>query len=187
MESVNNGVPSGPRGPVLLVVIVLYRQKLAESLSFLSSEGTLTARPELRSLVNVLLYDNSPDAQAISSFNLNLYYVHNASNGGLRAAYDEALVRAVPARIPWILLLDQDTQFGGAFLLELIALLNRHDTDSSLAAIVPHLQSSGTHISPGRVRFGRSTVPLIGFSGIPPFQVMALIRDLRCALLSCKK
>jgi hypothetical protein len=90
----------------------------------------------------------------------------------LFAAYEEALIQATAAAIPWILLLDQDTHFFPAFLCELLSTIQ--ETDKGVAAIVPHLQCNDVAISPAKVRFGRSSRPIPELSGIPGFRVTAL-------------
>jgi len=160
--------------PILQIVLVLYNQTTSQSSSFLSLQNTFAKRPELKNSVKVLLYDNSPGMQSNFDLACDLQYLHNPSNGGLLAAYTQALAHAIGGQIPWLLLLDQDTQFSPEFLVELLSLLGQVSEDKSVAAIVPQLQFNGLCISPARVRYGRSSAPIVGFTGVAPFKVTAL-------------
>src|SRR5690242_11885730 len=50
---------------VLLAVVVIYRQKITESTSFRSLQKAALERPELNDCLKLLVYDNSPCAQAV--------------------------------------------------------------------------------------------------------------------------
>jgi GT2 family glycosyltransferase len=167
-------IPGVNRGVMLQIVLVLYKQTALESSSFVSLQNALSERPELRDWVKVLLYDNSPTVQPALDRTFACEYVHNAGNGGLLAAYTEGLAQATQEHIPWILLLDQDSHFSSEFLLELLSLTTRVSSDDSVAAIVPRLCFNGSCISPARVRYGRSSVPIPTFTGVAPFKVTAL-------------
>jgi GT2 family glycosyltransferase len=145
-----------------------------ESSSFVSLQNALWEHPELKDSVKILLYDNSPARQPAFDRTFDYEYVHNAGNGGLLAAYSEGLAQATQEHIPWILLLDQDSHFSSEFLLELLSLTSRVSSDKSVAAIVPQLRFNGSCISPARVRYGRGSAPIAGFTGVAPFKVTAL-------------
>ncbi|HZQ68830.1 MAG TPA: glycosyltransferase [Terriglobales bacterium] len=163
-----------PGKPVLLVVLVIYRQAISESTSFGSLRNALLERPELTHCLRLLVYDNSLSAQAIPAVNVALEYVHNPNNGGLLAAYREGLARGLEDQIPWIMLLDQDTEFSADFLDELVSLATSHLSQEQVAAIVPGLRCGNRSISPARMRFGRSPIVIEGFSGIAQFKIRAL-------------
>jgi GT2 family glycosyltransferase len=82
-------------------------------------------------------------------------YKHDPCNSGIAAAYNWALGLAQSYGFPWLLLLDQDSQLPSTFLASLLDAMELHDTNQSVAAIVPFIKDGFAEISPMRVRFGR--------------------------------
>ena len=163
-----------PTGFLLLAVLVLYKERADDSASFRSLRHALSENATLASFLRILVYDNSPDAQVVPTVGIDVEYVHNPKNGGPLAAYREALERALQSNVPWVLLLDQDTEFEGSFLEELARAATTYVGQEEIAAIVPRLRCQRTSISPARRRFGRSPVVIENFSGVAPFAVTAL-------------
>ena len=161
-------------GLLLLAVLVLYKERANDSASFHSLRRALFENSESASFLRVLVYDNSPEPQVLPTLNIDVEYVHNPKNGGPLAAYNEALERALKSNIPWVLLLDQDTDFDATFLEELGRAAASYVGQEKVAAIVPQLRCQTTPISPARRRFGRSPVVIENFSGVAPFPITAL-------------
>ena len=126
--------------PSVLAIVVLYRVSPEQSPAVQSLLRFLTANPVLSAGIRILLYDNSPEPHTAPAFaGSTLAYCYDASNGGLVVAYNYGLAAAVAGGIPWLLLLDQDTQPTEAYLLELLALLPVAADDQRIAAFVPKL------------------------------------------------
>lgn len=87
----------------ILIVIVLYNQKLSESIAFNSlNDGN----------ESFLIYDNSNNIKEKKEYNLpNVKYVRDESNPGLSFAYNYAAFFAKNNGYNWLLLSDQDTLF----------------------------------------------------------------------------
>lgn len=90
----------------VLLVIVLYNQKLSEATTY----KTLCLD---KGEEKVFIWDNSPvsfyDKKELPQ---NVIYNHSPENLGLSYAYNRAVEYAIANSIPWVLLLDQDTQFS---------------------------------------------------------------------------
>jgi GT2 family glycosyltransferase len=106
------------------------------------------------SLVEVLIYDNSPQPQAKPCDELsNCTYVHNPNNGGTASAYVFACNYAAERGIEWLLLLDHDTLLPVGFFDAATAALT--DCLNQPCALVPWIKHDAHIISPARVtKFG---------------------------------
>lgn len=101
----------------LTIVLVLYKQLLAESTSYQS----LLQNQALLAGTNLIIHDNSPAPQPIphTRGNWNIRYRHAPDNPGLATAYNLALQDALALGHEWLLLLDQDTELQENYFLEL--------------------------------------------------------------------
>src|ERR1700761_8307149 len=130
------------------VVVALYQCTWQESRSISSLLRILDGHEDWAKYFSLLLYDNSPQAQpAPTTATLPVTYIHDASNGGLAAAYNAALSDAERKQCEWLLLLDQDTTLTPEFAGELLAVLSNNE-DSAMGAVVPKLIVHGALHSP---------------------------------------
>lgn len=102
----------------VLPIVVLYKQRIEESLTFLSLNQNLK---EMDIRMDVFVYDNSPEKQYSQQLfeweNFNITYLHDQNNSGLSKAYNTGADKAKALGKKWVLLLDQDTTFPEEFLL----------------------------------------------------------------------
>jgi glycosyltransferase involved in cell wall biosynthesis len=156
------------RGKVkILVVLVLYRVDLCESVTY-KSLTKLWAEDRPKCDVELLVYDNSERPIPVSvPKGLPYRYINNSTNGGLVTAYNTALNMAKETGAKWILLLDQDTQLPPGYLARQSLTIGATSADPSIVAVVPRVTSSGKRISPAWVRSGWRLEPVPAtFSGI---------------------
>jgi GT2 family glycosyltransferase len=133
----------------ILAVIVVYNCEFSASKSASSLLQILKESPELARHFSLVLYDNSAQPQSPpTSDDFAIHYVHDASNGGLAAAYNFALARAEAEEREWLLLFDQDTSPTREFLRELVAATGSLHEQARVAAIVPKLVVRGKVLSP---------------------------------------
>ncbi len=159
-ESVEEGSirDGGSAYPIrLLAIIVIYKMPPLETSSYLSLQQAKRALPAGRIKMEILLFDNSPNAQKPEKIPENVRYQAADQNVGLSSAYNKGLSLAVATGYDWLLTLDQDTTLPADFLVHLseVAATVAHDT--SVAAIVPSIKSGGKYISP--VRFVADALP----------------------------
>jgi len=130
-----------PRAAIL-IVLVLYRQSLRQSRSWITLEKSFAEAPALRGHFDLLIYDNSPNLsdEDLSGLEDSLY-VHDQHNSGLAGAYNYALRLAAERQTPWLLLLDQDTTLTADYLAEVAAVTSTVLDQPTVAAIVPKLES----------------------------------------------
>ena len=122
------------------VIVVLYQRAFHQSESLSSFLPILYRRPDWAAQFSLLIYDNSPQPQAIpAQAAFPVGYVHDPGNGGLAVAYNAALARAVAEGIEWILLLDQDTSLSMEFVGELLEVTRSLDARPEVGGIVPKL------------------------------------------------
>ena len=114
-------------------VVVLYECTFDDSRTLQSLAEICRRQNNLARRIALLIYDNSSRPQTI---NLNQWidcgsveYRHAEENGGLLAAYTEALKRAKENGIDWLLLLDQDTALSPTLFPVLFS-----DLESDLAS-----------------------------------------------------
>jgi GT2 family glycosyltransferase len=154
MSQVSLNVSHTAPSQTILPILVLYNCALETSetyRTFIASAHNASLDPSL-----IAVYDNSPVRHVSVAEEANLFaYRHDPSNSGLAAAYNWALEIAKSNGISWLLLLDQDSQLPSTFLALLVDAMEMHDTNQSVAAIVPFVKDGLAEISPRRVRFGR--------------------------------
>jgi GT2 family glycosyltransferase len=154
MSQLSQNIPHAEFRQTILPILVLYNCTLENSATyrtFLAAAKNAALDPAL-----IAVYDNSPVRQVSPAEELHLLvYKHDPSNGLLAAAFNWALGLAQSYGFPWLLLLDQDSQLPSTFLASLLDAMELHDTNQSVAAIVPFIKDGFAEISPMRVRFGR--------------------------------
>lgn len=128
------------------IVLVIYRQSLADSESFRSllENQALLAEHD----IELILHDNSPEPQPVPRLEgaLAVRYHHDAANPGLAAAYNLALRSARQRGSDWLLLLDQDTHLSTAYFRELLQVTP--DLESSCVCLVPRISDGQRQVSP---------------------------------------
>lgn len=130
---------------------------MGESATLQSLGSIFAKQPALRDQIGLLVYDNSPEPQSandLGHLDEAVQYRHDGSNGGLSTAYGYALELAVETRLPWLLLLDQDTTLSSEFFAELLTALEA-DPLAQVCAVVPRQVRDGAVLSPRLVRGGR--------------------------------
>jgi GT2 family glycosyltransferase len=164
-------------GPIVIqCVVVLYKCPAAESRTLRSLALFCKQRKDLAQRIALLIYDNSPDPQ-LPRFDESacgaIDYCHSGENGGLSAAYSKALAMALDSRIEWLLLLDQDTEFGGDFLPAMMAAITSI-VPAEICAIVPRVAQEEKILSPGFLTRFRRHILSAGFSGVHRKPISAL-------------
>jgi GT2 family glycosyltransferase len=131
-------------------VIVLYQCALGDSKTLQSLTSCCRQDSGLAYQLSTLVYDNSPSAQQFNVLDQGIRqaeYRHDASNGGLAAAYNYGLARAQKKEIDWLLLLDQDTVVVPELFSTLLRQISAR-VPADVCAMVPKLFHRGTVISP---------------------------------------
>lgn len=157
MDADPNPILVAPK-PVL-VVVVLYRTSIAASETCASLLECMRARPQLGALLNILLIDNSPEAQALP-LAFAAEYLHDGHNPGLASRYNEAMGRAVTSGAGWLLLLDDDTTLSASFFDHLLQNLDEVQGRQEVVAIIPRLVGGEHLLSPHLPAFREPTCSL---------------------------
>nr|WP_295972277.1 glycosyltransferase [uncultured Bacillus sp.] len=132
----------------ITMVMVLYKQKPEESVTFQTLKQTLFNKGQSCSEIALVLYDNSPEKQLFSPLDyegIHISYFHDARNLGIAEAYNFALSAAVENGSKWLLLLDHDTELTDAYIDHVLHLPEIPD---DVAAVVPKINCENTMISP---------------------------------------
>jgi len=138
----------------ILAIVVLYKMSFQASPSYSALNAALRDRPELAGKIDLLVVDNSPEAQPLPADFLG-QYLHDRTNPGLARRYNYALAAAAASRAAWLLLLDQDTTLTAAYIEEIETLSERLAGEEKIVAIVPKLLSGGALQSPHLPRYRR--------------------------------
>ena len=123
-----------------LVIIVLYKCKLHESVAFRSIYN-----PECKN-ISYYIYDNSPAKDEDALNNKNIKYVWDCNNGGVSKAYNQGAQYAASNQFDWIILLDQDTEFRGSEYLQKIE--KYHGLYPEINLFAPLVKTESSIISP---------------------------------------
>ena len=129
------------------IVIVLYRMGPAESPAF---QSALQARAGLSEgdAVQILLWDNSPEAASGAQLHDGVRYVHDPRNLGLACAYNRGLEMAIDAKSDWLITLDQDTSVPADYFLKMSLAATASRAIAGVGAIVPQIHAGGRIVSP---------------------------------------
>jgi len=132
----------------LLVVIVLYKITLKESLSFKTLLDSVSSAQK----ISLYVYDNSPSKSADKLLynNVSVKYVHDQNNGGISKAYNSAAKYAALQGKKWLLLLDQDSSLPVGFLDKIQNDIVKFPNEN---LFVPVLQQNNLILSPCKFRF----------------------------------
>jgi len=119
-------VESKPGLGSAIAVVVVYQRSWRQVHAGEWLESSLTNAPApdgsciLPRLGRLLVYDNSAESLGRPAATLpNCDYVHDASNGGTRAAFTRGLELAQRSGLAWVILLDHDTTLSARYFNEL--------------------------------------------------------------------
>lgn len=125
--------------PRRVFLIVLYNQKLSESVTFRTLYSQLTDVDKL------IVYDNSPKSMLDVAAS-NFVYIHDATNGGLVTAYNFAVERSRKSGDQWLTIFDQDTEIPDDFIHKMNLAV---DVFQDSAVLIPSVKlGDGTLLSP---------------------------------------
>ena len=150
----------------LQAVVVLYKQKIADSKSVRSLYEQIQNCPLE---ISLLIYDNSPAAQPAEDPIANLIpvtYIHDCTNGGLVPAYNQGMRMAEGEGTEWLLLLDQDTLLTAEYFARLSATLQECGDDLNIAACVPHIVVRGKSVAPTWFSLGIHCAMKVSWQGL---------------------
>lgn len=111
----------------ILNVIVLYHCELSKSKTYQTFKDYTNS---------LLVFDNSEIPQDISSYAKDAVYIHNESNIGLSACYNQAALYAKEQGYDWLLFLDQDTDFSNVTIDDYHSAINEHPECKLVAPLV---------------------------------------------------
>ncbi|MGD0488026.1 MAG: glycosyltransferase [Syntrophorhabdales bacterium] len=130
---------------MILAILVLYKQKLDQSKTFLSLFGSLSRIED----IFLFVYDNSPipmhDLAEFASYSTTIQYLSDKSNPGVSKAYNTGARLAQSLKKQYILLLDQDTVFPKDAISGYVEAIKAHE---DCALFAPVLECDGQIFSP---------------------------------------
>jgi GT2 family glycosyltransferase len=140
----------------IIAVVVLYEMAPESSPSLCTFRAELAQWPDLADLIDLVVFDNSPAAQALPPGFFGRY-LHDGTNPGLAKRYNQALEIANLQGATWLLLLDQDTTLTREYFEEVACLLPQLVSEFAIVAIVPRLTCDGAMRSPHFPQFRKSS------------------------------
>src|ERR1700739_875616 len=99
-----------------LAVVVIYRKPFAQSKTLAGLARAFAEDPSLAQQLDVLVWENSPEAQEQRELPFAFTYQHSPANEGVSGAYNAAARMAAERGCGWLQLLDDDTSVTGEFL-----------------------------------------------------------------------
>jgi GT2 family glycosyltransferase len=142
-----------------LAVVVIYRMPFAQSKTLAGLARAFAEDPSLAQHLDVLVWENSPEAQEERELPFAFTYQHSPANEGVSGAYNAAARMAAERGCGWLQLLDDDTSVTGEFLRGMLRHAAEAAGDERVAAVVPFLYAGSFCMSPRLWRFARH-VPL---------------------------
>jgi len=132
----------------LLIVIVLYKTRLQDSLTF----KTLLNSVNSVNQITLYVYDNSPvnSYEDLSLDHITVKYHNDYNNSGISKAYNAAAMYAKANSKKWLLLLDQDSHLPLDFLHNMNNAITRNKDEKLFA---PILTQNELILSPCKFRF----------------------------------
>ncbi len=167
--------------PVVQIVIVLYKMRLEDSLSY---QTLMRYIEDLKCRYFLLVYNNSPEVQIPESSEYELHIAQQ--NDMLALPYNLALRKAKQNNAEWLLLLDQDTEISADYFPNLLSHLTH--VPQNVAVLLPRIYASDKkQISPftytpvlgaygimRKARVGLLTQPTAAFNGCAVLRVDAM-------------
>ncbi|MGI8770599.1 MAG: glycosyltransferase [Acidobacteriaceae bacterium] len=137
--------------PHILIVVVLYRTDFAGSETLAGLVTAFRANPALLDRMELLVWDNSPEALTDPELPFAFTYQHAERNDGVAGAYNAAARLAEQSGHTWMLLLDQDTGVTEEFLRSMDSYGRELAANQNIAAVVPFLYAGSFQLSPRRL------------------------------------
>lgn len=131
----------------ILVVIVLYKIELYESITYNSFIKSVV---DLNLNYEILIFNNSSDVIIKNDFNHVI--VNSTINERLSGAYNYALNYATEQHKDWLLLLDQDTIITRDYFVKLQNFFQESHAED-IVAVVPFLREKNRVLSPQKINF----------------------------------
>jgi rhamnosyltransferase len=167
----------------VLAVIVLYKIKLSDSLSFKSLSASL--KPG-KNRLELLVYDNSPEYNVGQEFDdykkWNITYQADPENSGVSKAYNSAAALAAKKGKNWLLLLDQDTNFPVVTLAAYETAINNYPGEKLFVPVM--ITTANEIISPAHFKMMRGFYAKNIKPGINDLQGYSTINCGMCIALS---
>jgi GT2 family glycosyltransferase len=131
----------------LLAVVVLYKMTFNQCSGLMSLLKVMSEDDALAKTIDLMVCDNTPYEQT-APVGFNGYFYRDVTNPGLAHWYNLALKNAAEIGIPWILLLDQDTEVTAQYITEVIAQSEAIEVNREIVALLPKLVQNGIVCSP---------------------------------------
>lgn len=132
----------------ILFAIVTYGEKFWECKSFLSLQDSFS-HAKINSNLKVFIVDNTeiPDwrLQVPEFNNIDIFYFHDETNGGISCAYNRAGDYAIHNKLKWLVFLDQDTDLPQDFVQKYLTVAINN---KQAKVFVPKIYSGGKIVSP---------------------------------------
>lgn len=150
---------------LITIVIVVYEMEIIESPTIM---GLVKVSQNFDfNNFSVIIYDNSRKRQEITSIlSFDFFYIHDKSNGGLSAAYNNALQHSTENGIKWIMLLDQDTTLTLEYFDKVVSVAHKLLHEEDIVCIIPRTVTEFNHlISPTKVSAWGWETPILDIVG----------------------
>ena len=138
-----------------LILVVLYKQKITDSTTYLSLKKTFSQDGDLAKNYKVVFWDNSPNhfnissAAEIRSENFfDLDYIPSAENKPLSHVYNEA-IKTYSDHYDYIMIFDQDSAFDERYFKEFNSVISNKSYD----VILPVVKFKDRIVSPTKILF----------------------------------
>jgi GT2 family glycosyltransferase len=131
----------------ILAVVVLYKMTFDQSRGLKSLLTNISEDDALAKTIELMVCDNTPFEQPVPSSYKSHFY-RDITNPGLAHWYNLALRMAAERGIPWIMLLDQDTEVTAEYIAEVVSQAGAIQQDLEIVAMLPKLVQKGVVCSP---------------------------------------
>lgn len=155
----------------ILGVLVLYNCLLKESRTY----RTVKKRSK-----DLLVFDNSEQSQNIKSVAPDVSYIHNETNVGLSACYNQAAKFAREHGYQWLLFLDQDTDFSGVTIGDYEKAI---EENPDCQMIAPMVKCGEYTMSPMNFKHHFATLSKVSFLGKQKINDISVINSGMCVSL----
>jgi rhamnosyltransferase len=154
-----------------LITLVLYKCNLENSDAY---KTLIEANKEKK--LHVVIYNNSPEVKIELPINTNhqIEIINDNSNTGVSKAYNFGANKAKELKLPWILIVDQDTIFPLDYFEKTDIYINQYPTEKLFA---PILTSKNEYLSPCHFKFNRGKIAHNVSVGLNDFKNKSLLNS----------
>lgn len=161
----------------ILFVIVLYKQRLNESLAYQCVKKQLEEGKHID--LQIYVHDNSCEEYCYANLPEYVHYYNDMKNSGLSRAYNNAAKYAFDNGLNWMILLDQDTYLPEDFVKNYVKTIRNYPAIQLFSSLV-EIGNKEIYLSPAKYGIKKINPTYKSYIGIQSLYNVGVINSGLC-------